>query len=101
MYIKVFESRESSRCYTVCYVHNMQSIEPGRMFIDNEAHETVRINENSLFHILDKYFKAELMKKDKDMKEDKKMMDKKIKESEKKDKKSDLKMMKEKMKKKK
>jgi hypothetical protein len=40
------------------------------------------------------------MKKDKDMKEDKKMMDKKIKESEKKDKKSDLKMMKEKMKKK-
>ena len=100
MYIKVFESRESSRCYTVYYVPNMQTIEPGRMFIDNEAHETVHVDENALFNIVDKYFKAELMKKDKDMKEDKKMVDKKIKESEKKDKKSDLKMMKAKMKKK-
>ena len=41
------------------------------------------------------------MRKDKEMKKDEKMMDKKIKASEKKDVKQDAKMMKEKMKKKK
>lgn len=56
MYIKVFESRESKRSYTL--------EQPTKLFgstfnaLMNENHEIVTFTENELFHILDKLFKG-------------------------------------------
>jgi hypothetical protein len=63
MYIKIFESRETSRSYTICYEPNRQSGVPGRMYIDNEQHISLPVNEGELFYLLDTFFKGKLNEK--------------------------------------
>lgn len=63
MYIKIFESPDSSRCYTINYQpdlsKNLQSV-GGKHHLTNEKHQSILIDENELFHILDRFYKGKL-----------------------------------------
>jgi hypothetical protein len=96
MYIKVFESRQSSASYLIQYKVGKHYAESDEYWLENESHVALQVTEEELFSLLDTLFKGKQMRKS-DKKAEAKLMDKKIKESEKKDLKSDAKMMKKKI----
>jgi len=55
MYIKIFESRQSSHSYVV----HFDVIQTDNSYFDikNEAKETVRVKESDLFKLIDRLFK--------------------------------------------
>jgi len=55
MYIKIFESRQSSHSYIV----HFDVIQTDNSYFDikNEAKETVRVKESDLFKLIDRLFK--------------------------------------------
>lgn len=59
MYVRIFKSRDSSEAYTILYKPSMVAGESGKMFLDNEKHKTVEIDEGDLFAIIDEMFKRE------------------------------------------
>jgi hypothetical protein len=60
MYIKIFESRDSSRSYTICYQPEISTKVGGTYYVTNEKQKGMVIHENDLFHVLDKLYGAEL-----------------------------------------
>lgn len=108
MYVKVFESIDSSRSYTLHYKIGLIVDGDDGFCIEDENHCLIDVEAKALFKLIDGFFKDAIKMKDKPkmgmskkpMKKEEKMMDEKIKMSEKKDVKQDAKMMKEKMKKK-
>jgi len=60
MYIKVFESRDTARSYIVMHQHTMNIGQAGKMFIENEKHLALEINEGELFYLIDKFFWSKL-----------------------------------------
>lgn len=60
MYIKVFESRKTSNSYIVQHDISMRGLDHGMMYIENQDHKRIKIDENELFHLIDSYFKDKL-----------------------------------------
>jgi sulfur transfer complex TusBCD TusB component (DsrH family) len=63
MYIKVFESRNTANWYILNHDISMRGLEHGIIRIENQDHITIAINENELFHAIDKLFKERLNEK--------------------------------------
>jgi hypothetical protein len=57
MYIKVHESRQSNLSYLLQYRLSLNQHGEDRFYIENEKHESLVINEQELFLLLDKLFK--------------------------------------------
>ncbi len=57
MYIKVFESRKTSHSYILKHDISMRGLEHGVMYIENQKHEIIKINENDLFYLVDALFR--------------------------------------------
>jgi hypothetical protein len=60
MYIKVFESRKSARCYMLQHDVSIKGLEHGVLYIHNQDKQSIRIGENELFAIIDNYWKDKL-----------------------------------------
>ena len=63
MYIKVFEARDSKRSYTFGHHVGMSGMKHGTLYIDNELHKSVPVEENELFNLIDHFFKAKTHEK--------------------------------------
>ncbi len=55
MYIKIFESRDTSKYYML--ILPLEDKGFGNPFLENEKHEKLEFTENEMYHILDKIFK--------------------------------------------
>ena len=55
MYIKIFESRQTSRSY--CIVYPVSCFEQLKPYIENENHERLMLEEGELYSVIDKFFK--------------------------------------------
>lgn len=63
MYIKVFESRQSSNSYIVQHDISMRGLDHGKMYLENQDKVRLPIDENELFHVIDQFFKGKLNEK--------------------------------------
>ncbi len=55
MHIKIFESRETARSYSIVFpVMNAHVIAP---FIDNEEKERITISESEFYSVIDRFFR--------------------------------------------
>lgn len=57
MYVKVFESRQSSSSYIIQHDISLRGLDHGVMYIENQDHIRLKINENELFDLIDRFFK--------------------------------------------
>lgn len=57
MYIKVFESRQSSNSYILQHDISMRGLDHGVMHIENQHKVKLKINENELFYLVDALFR--------------------------------------------
>lgn len=57
MYIKVFESRQSSNSYIIQHDISLRGLDHGKMYIENQNKQRLTIDENELFHLIDWFFK--------------------------------------------
>lgn len=57
MYIKVFESRQSSRWYILKHNISMRGLDHGVMTIENNKHEIIKISEDDLFYLVHALFR--------------------------------------------
>lgn len=58
MYIKVFESRDSSKCYLLQYRLSLNMADVDRFHLENEKHNSTIVLEKDLFNLLDTLFKG-------------------------------------------
>jgi len=58
MYVKVFESRQSSKSYLLQYRLSGNQHGLDKYYIENELHESMVINETELFKLFDLLFKG-------------------------------------------
>ena len=64
MYIKIFESRTSSKSYLIQYLPRIHGIENGHTVIENEEHLAIPVDEEEFYCVIDKYFKGKLNEKE-------------------------------------
>lgn len=55
MYIKIFESRQTDKSYMIRYP--VTCLHTKSLYLENEKHNRVDINERELFDVIDKLFK--------------------------------------------
>ena len=60
MYIKIFESRQTSNCYVIQHDISLRDLNHGVMYIENQDKKRIVFDENELFHLIDGYFKEKL-----------------------------------------
>jgi hypothetical protein len=58
MYVKVFESRQTSNSYIVQHDISMRGLDHGVMYLENQDKKRIKICENELFRLLDFYFRV-------------------------------------------
>lgn len=56
MYVKIFESRQSSNSYIVQHDISLRGLDHGQLYIENQDKKRIKINENELFSVIDKLF---------------------------------------------
>lgn len=57
MYIKVFESRQSTNSYVIQHDISMKGLDHGAMYLENHDHVRIKVCENELFNLIDTFFK--------------------------------------------
>jgi hypothetical protein len=60
MYVKIFESRETACSYIIMHQHSLTVGAAGKMYISNEKHDNIEINEGELFNLIDRFFRNKL-----------------------------------------
>jgi|GEM_PF-4492052 hypothetical protein len=60
MYVKLFESRQSFNYYIIEHHISIKGIEHDQLVIGNQEKKKINVDENELFHVIDKYFKDKL-----------------------------------------
>ncbi len=63
MYVKIFESLETNKSYTIRYAPHATEVNKGATFIENERKVSVRINEGELYNAIDAFFRSKLNEK--------------------------------------
>lgn len=58
MYVKVFESRQTSNSYIVQHDISLRGLDHGVMYLENQDKKRIKICENELFKLIDFYFKV-------------------------------------------
>lgn len=59
MYIKVFESRQSSRWFIIKHDISIRGLDHGVIHLENEQHKRIAISEDKIFNVIDKLFEDE------------------------------------------